>query len=605
MFPTDLVDLPNPDPKAPTNSPVTPLAGGIANLNAVVEALQAKVGVNGSTVPTSIDKRLAAVETLAAGSLQTADFGTAFSAEFNAEFSSAFSAELASSAQHNEAFILIGQSNADGRGVISSLTMPKSPNVWLLEKNGTYRIATEPISVQGVGWVNNIPSDSSPGAPAGSFGLAMGKSVAALTGITPVLVPCAIGSTYFKHWIPPDVIDDMTSLYGATTARTKATVVRNSLPVFCLFGMESESHLTTETMATGAISKGQYMGGFTGLYKHLMDDFPGASLLYAQLSASNDAALATKHRLTGHVQVMSEDNGSASSPVNVTLTPGSAQNTNATNTITVLSSKSFRIVGDGTTTLGYSFDGLEANTKYLIEFSLLGTGGIKVQNSGSEIASAVNASDPQKLYSLIFTTGSINSPTILYFYRNAPNNAVNMIITIRSAMKIITESLPRAHMVVTHDVPRNAGADSIHVSTIGQNEVGRRFALAYAQNVLKLPVDGTGPRLVSVTSVNSTSTQIKFTQKIADAKAGETNYSDGTNSLIRVYDGGTERAVSTVVVDPSDDTALLVTHAACSGVRCVTYGDRAGQDAAWRKGVIYNTAELPLPAPMFGPVVSV
>lgn len=65
MFPTNLVDLPNPDPKAPTNSPVTPLAGGIANLNAVVEALQAKVGVDGSTVPTSIEYRLADVQAVA------------------------------------------------------------------------------------------------------------------------------------------------------------------------------------------------------------------------------------------------------------------------------------------------------------------------------------------------------------------------------------------------------------------------------------------------------------------------------------------------------------------------------------------------------------
>ncbi len=75
MFPTDLVDLPNPDPRAPTNSPVTPLAGGIANLNAVVEALQAKVGVDGSTVPTSLEKRLtdaAAVAAAAAADVITA-----------------------------------------------------------------------------------------------------------------------------------------------------------------------------------------------------------------------------------------------------------------------------------------------------------------------------------------------------------------------------------------------------------------------------------------------------------------------------------------------------------------------------------------------------
>lgn len=61
MFPTNLVDLPNPDPKAPTNSSVTPLSGCIANLNSVVEALQAKVGIDGSSVPASLENRLSSL----------------------------------------------------------------------------------------------------------------------------------------------------------------------------------------------------------------------------------------------------------------------------------------------------------------------------------------------------------------------------------------------------------------------------------------------------------------------------------------------------------------------------------------------------------------
>lgn len=69
MFPTNLVDLPNPDPKTPTNSPVTPLSGCIANLNSVVEALQAKVGVDGSAVAGSVDARLAVVESSTSGFL--------------------------------------------------------------------------------------------------------------------------------------------------------------------------------------------------------------------------------------------------------------------------------------------------------------------------------------------------------------------------------------------------------------------------------------------------------------------------------------------------------------------------------------------------------
>ena len=63
MFPDDLVYLPNPAANAPTNVPLTPLSGCIANLNAVVEALQAKVGVDSSSVAMSIDKKLTDVQT--------------------------------------------------------------------------------------------------------------------------------------------------------------------------------------------------------------------------------------------------------------------------------------------------------------------------------------------------------------------------------------------------------------------------------------------------------------------------------------------------------------------------------------------------------------
>lgn len=76
MFPDDLVSLPNPAANAPTNVPLTPLSGCIANLNAVAQALQAKVGVDGSAVATSIDKRLADVEAAASGAQTTADDAT-------------------------------------------------------------------------------------------------------------------------------------------------------------------------------------------------------------------------------------------------------------------------------------------------------------------------------------------------------------------------------------------------------------------------------------------------------------------------------------------------------------------------------------------------
>lgn len=67
MFPQTLDDFPNPTPSTPKNSPTIPLSGAIAQLNNAVEALEGVVGVTGSTVPTSLEYRLADVQAVAVG----------------------------------------------------------------------------------------------------------------------------------------------------------------------------------------------------------------------------------------------------------------------------------------------------------------------------------------------------------------------------------------------------------------------------------------------------------------------------------------------------------------------------------------------------------
>lgn len=540
-----------------------------------IEALAAVVGVTGSVVPGTIEARISALDNRV---------------------------DAAENIKYDDVFILIGQSNADGRGY-SGDQIPSAPMVFMLDKDETFRVATEPLGVTGPEWVNNIPATVTPGAPGYSFGVVMGKSIASLTSIRSLLVPCAIGSTAFKHWIRPAIADDMTTLYGAMTARAKKSKVVDRQPVVCFFGFESNAIDSTETLSSGAVGLSRYVAAQTALYGRLSVDFPSMPLLYAQLSASNSATIATRHRLTGHVQGLLESTSGAVEPVDAPLTPGVSYNTNATNTVTVLSSRSFLMVGDGTPSLGYGYTGLTSGRKYCIEIAISGTGLLKITTSGADILTGLEALSPPSYYPVTFTAGATGS---LVFYRNSVGQATNLQVDILSIVEIADYPLPRAHMVVTHDVPRNPAPDDIHVSTEGQIEVGRRFALAYAEHVLKVPgIDGTGPRLVSVTSTAATTTKVKFTQQIAAAKSGESNYSDGTNSLFRVYDGGTAKAVSTVEIDPADNTAVIITHASCAGVRVVTYGDRAGQDATWRKGVVYNTTTpLPLPAPMFGPVVA-
>lgn len=71
-FPQTLDNFTNPTPSTPTNSPVTPLSGQLSQLNNAVEAIEGIIGVTGSTVPTSIEYRLAdvqAVSSSAAGDI--------------------------------------------------------------------------------------------------------------------------------------------------------------------------------------------------------------------------------------------------------------------------------------------------------------------------------------------------------------------------------------------------------------------------------------------------------------------------------------------------------------------------------------------------------
>ena len=65
-FPQTLDNFTNPTPSTPTNSPVTPLSGQLSQLNNAVEAIESVIGVTGSTVPTSIEYRLADVQAVAA-----------------------------------------------------------------------------------------------------------------------------------------------------------------------------------------------------------------------------------------------------------------------------------------------------------------------------------------------------------------------------------------------------------------------------------------------------------------------------------------------------------------------------------------------------------
>lgn len=61
-FPTELDVLTNPGAADALDAPTVPHAAQHANANDAIEALEAKVGIDGSEVPASLDFRLAALE---------------------------------------------------------------------------------------------------------------------------------------------------------------------------------------------------------------------------------------------------------------------------------------------------------------------------------------------------------------------------------------------------------------------------------------------------------------------------------------------------------------------------------------------------------------
>ncbi len=154
---------------------------------------------------------------------------------------------------------------------------------------------------------------------------------------------------------------------------------------------------------------------------------------------------------------------------------------------------------------------------------------------------------------------------------------------------------PRAHMIVTHDVERNAGSDAIHVSRAGHDVIADRVTLAFRQHILGEAIDGTGPRILSITWSGS-----KITLTLdKPVNSSASNYSD----MLRVYAGGVEQTVSSAVRGANPATVEVNCAAALSGPVALTYGYRPTAGGITRTDIILGTTGLPLP--VFGPVLAV
>lgn len=531
-----------------------------------------------------------------------------------------------SSDLYDSVFVVGGQSNADGRGALQSDPDSTHPSVRLYTKNETVDLCSEPSGRVGVNWVNNIPSgNSSTNGTKASFLTSMGKGLAAYAGLKPLMVPCAIGSTNLDNWLPPNTPGDMSSLFGAMTSRaTNATdgsigATISSPPVFVWFGHESGSADTSENLATGEIGSG-YMTKWAGLVNNIRSEFPGAVMLFAQLSTAYTGSVYSGTYRVGESQRRSESvyggivgggsgGGSGWSTVASSyfdFSSMTSKNTDANNTATV-ENETLHLIGDGTTTLEGYIDGLTIGESYKITVVVTGSGSWKFLSGNTLVGNTQQTGT----FVIEFTGASYGSSNgaAARFFRGAPGASMDLVFDITD-LSIATSGtggssteIVGTHMVVTHDVPRNPAPDDIHVSAEGHKEVGRRFAAAYAERVLGMSwINGTGPRLTAITKPSATTVKIKFNRTI---KADLNGY--GVNlagSLFRVYDDGVEKTLSSCVRDPADDSAVLITTSTTSsGVVVVTYGNRPGpSDTSWRQGVVYDSDGMP--APMFGPIVA-
>ena len=160
-----------------------------------------------------------------------------------------------------------------------------------------------------------------------------------------------------------------------------------------------------------------------------------------------------------------------------------------------------------------------------------------------------------------------------------------------------TCALTNHYMVVTHDLPLRAG-DPRHLSTAAQKILGDRIALAYREHVLGENVDGTGPRLVSITQPTSTTIQVLTTRTI--------NNDSSYEGYFAVFDGNEDEVtISSLQRDPSNSKAVLITLASEPvGDVTVRYMPPKEQLSAQLANVVHDPSTgLPLPA--FGRPVNI
>lgn len=141
-------------------------------------------------------------------------------------------------------FILAGQSNMSGRGLLTELpTFPLAYKVKNYANDGTWKDAAEPIDSD-AGQIDSVSADSTAAA---SPSLSFGNELARLRPYNEIgLIPCAKGSTSITDWQKSGL--SRSTLYGSMVAR--ALEAAETGPVKGLFWYQGESDANNSSNAS-------------------------------------------------------------------------------------------------------------------------------------------------------------------------------------------------------------------------------------------------------------------------------------------------------------------------------------------------------------------
>ena len=139
-------------------------------------------------------------------------------------------------------YLLVGQSNMAGRGTVEDEDREAHPRVWALDRVAQWVPAREPLhfdkpTIAGVG-----------------PGLAFGKAVVARYPNDHVgLVPCAVGGSPIRTWVPGNYITLGTDGFGRSDTREALRrfyeVDAESIIVACLYALSRDGSIPAADVA--------------------------------------------------------------------------------------------------------------------------------------------------------------------------------------------------------------------------------------------------------------------------------------------------------------------------------------------------------------------